>query len=448
VQPFKGFFIFLLILKPKHMKANYFSVAGLFFLLCMAVSFSSCQDKTFEEVTYTANVPVYMGFDEFRSAVKRTSPHELVHPGKIYFKDNYLFINEYHEGVHVIDNSNPASPQAVAFIEIPGNVDIAIRNHTLFADSFIDLVAIDIADPNNPVEVDRVENAFPNVLPPVDYSLPVYGLDFEKGVVIGWETKDVTEVIEKGADYNREILYYDGLGVPAIGNNEVSIGPSASGISGSMARFTLNSDYLYAIHNNTLKVFNIAATPGIVTGQPVSLDRQVETIFPYNNKLFLGTTTGMMVYDLSSPATPAFVSVFTHINSCDPVVVEGNLAYVTLRSGTQCNGFTNQLDVIDISSVSNPFLIKSYPLFNPHGLGIDNHILFICDGDAGLKIYDATDPLNIHMNQIAHFPDIKTYDVIPYNGLLMMVGSDGLYQYDYSDLANISLISRIPVVQP
>ena len=56
--------------------------------------------------------------------------------------------------------------------------------------------------------------------------------------------------------------------------------------------------------------------------------------------------------------------------------------------------------------------------------------------------------MNIHMNQIAHFPDIKTYDVIPYNGLLMMVGSDGLYQYDYSDLANISLISRIPVVQP
>jgi hypothetical protein len=238
------------------------------------------------------------------------------------------------------------------------------------------------------------------------------------------------------------------MGMAEIGNNQVSIGPSATGVSGSMARFTINNEYMYAVHNNVLKVFHIARTPGITTGQGVQLDRQVETIFPYNNKLFLGTTTGMMVYDLNSPATPTFVSVFTHINSCDPVVVEGNLAYVTLRSGTQCNGFTNQLDVVDISSVTNPFLVKSYPLFNPHGLGIDNHILFICDGDAGLKIYDATDPMNIHMNQIAHFPDIQTYDVIPVNGLLMMIGANGIYQYDYSDLTNITLISQIPVTQP
>lgn len=430
------------------MKTNFRSLQSFVFLLLAVFSFSSCQDKTYEEVTYKANVPVYMGFDEFRGAVKRTSPHELSNPGKIYFKDNYLFVNEYHEGVHVIDNSNPSSPVNIAFIEIPGNVDIAIRNNVLFADSYIDLVAIDITDASNPVELDRVEDAFPNVLPPLDYSFPVYGLDFAKGVVVGWETRNVTEVVDKNSNVYREMLVFDGLGVPAIGVNEVSIGPSSTGVSGSMARFTLNNDYMYAVHNNTLKVFNVAATPGITAGGNIELDRQVETIFPYNNKLFLGTTTGMMVYDLSSPAAPTFLSVFTHINSCDPVVVEGNLAYVTLRAGTQCNGFTNQLDVVDISSITNPFLVKSYPMFNPHGLGIDNHILFICDGEAGLKVYDATDPMNIHMNQVAHFPDIKTYDVIPYNGLLMMIGADGLYQYDYSDLQNIVLLSQIPVVQP
>ncbi len=430
------------------MKTHFHHLFGFSFIILSLMIFSGCQDKTYEEISYKANVPVYMGFDEFRSAVKSTSARSLQNPGKIYFKDNYLFINEFNEGVHVVDNSNPASPVIINFIEIPGNVDIAIRNNVLYADSYIDLVAIDISNPANPVEIDRVADAFPNVLPPLDYTFPVYGLDFAKGVVVGWETKEVTEVVDQGTGYRNQYLEFDGLGVPAIGSNEVSIGPSATGISGSMARFTINSDYMYAVHNNVLKVFNIATTPGISTGQEVQLDRQVETIFPYNNKLFLGTTTGMMVYDLNSPATPTFVSVFTHINSCDPVVVEGNLAYVTLRSGTQCNGFTNQLDVVDISSLTNPFLVKSYPLFNPHGLGIDNHILFICDGDAGLKIYDATDPMNIHMNQIAHFPDIKTYDVIPVNGLLMLIGADGIYQYDYSDLTNITLISQIPVTLP
>lgn len=430
------------------MKTNFQTLPGFLAVVFTALFFSGCQDKSYEEITYKANVPVYMDLDEFRGAVKSSPARQLQSPGKIYFKDNYLFINEFNQGVHVVDNSNPALPEVIAFIEIPGNVDIAIRNNVLYADSYIDLVAIDITNPANPVEIDRVEDAFPNVLPLLDYTYPVYGLDFTKGVVVGWVTKDVTEVVDKDSGFNKEMVYFDALGVPTIGANQVSIGPSASGVSGSMARFTLNSDYLYAVHNNALKVFGIAATPGITTGLPIALDRQVETIFPYNNKLFMGTTTGMMVYDLSSPATPAFVSVFTHINSCDPVVIEDNLAYVTLRSGTQCNGFTNQLDVVDISSLTNPFLVKSYPLFNPHGLGIENHILFICDGDAGLKIYNATDPMNIHMNQIAHFPDIKTYDVIPYNGLLMMIGSDGLYQYDYADLNNITLISRIPVAQP
>jgi len=430
------------------MKSRLHFLPGSFAILLSVLLFTGCKDNTYEEITYKANVPVYMGLDEFRGAVKRTSPQALENPGKIYFKDNYLFVNEYHKGVHVIDNTNPSAPVSVAFIEIPGNVDIAIRDNMLFADSFIDLVAIDITDPANPSEVDRIEDAFPNVLPPLDYTYPVYGLDFTKGVVVGWETRDVTEVVEKGTGIQYQYVMFDGLGAPAIGVNEVSIGPSATGISGSMARFTINSGFLYAVHNNDLKVFDIGTVPGITTGNVVALDRQVETIFPYNNKLFLGTTTGMMVYDLSSPAAPAFLSVFTHINSCDPVVVEGNLAYVTLRSGTQCNGFTNQLDVIDISSLTNPFLVKSYPMFNPHGLGIDNHTLFICDGDAGLKVYDATDPMSIHMHQLAHFTDIKTYDVIPYNGLLMLIGANGLYQYDYSDLDSLKLLSHIPVIVP
>jgi hypothetical protein len=327
-------------------------------------------------------------------------------------------------------------------------MDIAIRNNILLADSYIDLVAIDISDPLNPVEIDRIQNAFPNVLPILDYTYPVYGLDFTKGVVTGWETKEITEMIEKGSNHGRDMVLFDGFGAPSIGSAEVRINPVSSGIGGSMARFTVNEDYLYAVQNSNLKVFNISSTPGMTTGQDVMLDRMVETIFPYDNKLFLGTTTGMVVYDLTSPATPTYLSSFNHINSCDPVVIEGNYAYVTLRAGTQCNGFTNQLDVVDISSITNPFLVKSYPMFNPHGLGIDNKILFICDGEAGLKVYDATDPQEITQHQIAHFQDIKTFDVIPVGGLLMMIGSGVLYQYDYSNIDSLVLISQIPVVMP
>ncbi len=422
-----------------------FPIAGFLFLLISSAIFTSCEDRTFEERTYMANVPVVMGFDEFRSSVVKKAPQSLVNPGKIYFKDNFIFINEFEQGIHIIDNSNPASPVILNFINIPGNIDMAIKGNILYADSYIDLVAIDITDPANPIEVDRIEDAFPNVLPPmIDYSYPVYGLDFNKGVVVGWETKEVTEVIEKENQHGLGKVEYDNMGVPTLGGNEVRFNESTVGVGGSMAGFTINNNYLYALHNNGLKMFNISATPGMTAGEEIYMSAMVETLFPYENKLFMGTQTGMLIYDITNPASPSYISTFTHIKSCDPVVIEGNYAYVTLRTGTVCNG-ENSLLVVDVSSPANPYLIKSYPMFNPHGLGIDNHTLFVCDGDAGLKVYDATDPQSILQNQLAHFGDIKTYDVIPENGLLMLIGAGGLYQYDYSDLDSLRLISSIPI---
>lgn len=418
-----------------------------FLAMVFLLSLTSCRDKVYEEITYVANVPVYMEFSEFRNAVVGSEARPLIQPGKIYFKDDFLYINESQEGVHIVDNSNPASPQMIGFIEIPGCADIAIKGNILYADSFIDLVAIDISNPNNPVEVDRIENAFPNVLPILDLMLPVYGLDFEKGVVVGWDTREVTEVVERGGHLRRNFVKFDVAASPSLGAAEVSIAQHV-GIGGSMARFTLHGDYMYAVYNTELKVFNIGQTPGMSYDKEIPLNRIVETIFPYDEKLFLGTTTGMLVYGLSNPSVPDYISAFDHISSCDPVVVEGDLAYVTLRSGTHCDGFTNQLDVFDISDITNPQLVKTYPMHNPHGLGIDNGTLFICDGAAGLKVFDASDPLQIAANQLAHFPGIHAYDVIPLSGLLLMIGEDGFYQYDYSDLTQLVLVSQLSVQKP
>ena len=154
----------------------------------------------------------------------------------------------------------------------------------------------------------------------------------------------------------------------------------------------------------------------------------------------------MYILDLTSPAQPSIISLYSHLRSCDPVVVEGEYAYVTLRSGSACEGFTNQLEVIDISNLKNPTIVKTYQMTNPHGLGIDQGTLFICDGSDGLKVYDATDVSRISENQLAHDKSINAFDVIPYQQVAMIIGKDGLYQYDYSDIKNIKLISQLPIV--
>lgn len=408
--------------------------------------FSSCQDQIIE--TYTANVPVYITYDELRTAIQTEEAKLLENPGKIYFYNDYLFINEYLDGIHIIDNSDPSSPENIAFIKIPGNVDISIKDDILYADSYVDLVAINISDLSNISEAGRLENIFPYILPPYDENYRVDEIDYEKGIVVDWELKKVTRKVEErnypiypwyeGGDY---MIYSYTNGSSSYSSS----GSSSFGVGGSMSRFTAKGNVLYTIDSYTLNVIEISSPDNMNLVKSLYIGWNIETLFPSGDNLFIGSQSGMIIYDISNIYNPVFISDYWHITSCDPVVVEGDYAYVTLRSGNMCGQVDDQLDVLDISVIDSIKWVKSYPMTEPYGLGIDNSTLFICDGSAGLKIYDATDVLTIDDHIIATFPNIHTYDVIPINGVLMLIGDDGLYQYDYSNLSEIKLLSSLAI---
>lgn len=407
---------------------------------------TSCMDEYTEE--FTANKPIYLSYDDLREAVQYAEARDLKNPGKIYFKDDHIFINEEFEGVHIINNEDPANPQNIGFIEIPGNVDIAIKNNTLYADSYVDLVAIDISNLSSPEEVNREKDVFPYTLPPYDENYRVADIDEDEGVVTGWKITRVRQEME----YHYYPVYYFGS------RNEYTLDAASSsggavpqgttfGTGGSMARFGLYDDYLYVVDRSDLHIFDVKtdASPNDIGKQNVGWD--VETMFIYDDHMFLGTQSGMRVYSLEVATVPSYVSEFWHVTSCDPVVVADGYAYITLRGGNACGSSVNRLDVLELSfNYVNNTLIGSYPMNGPYGLGIDDDILFVCDGDAGLKVYDVTDKTQIDDHMIAKFQGINTYDVIPVNGYLFMIGDDGFSLYDYSDLQNIHQIGFIPVV--
>lgn len=421
------------------------TIRYIFPLFILFFGINSCIDQYTE--VFTANSPVYMSYDDLRAAVKTTSATDLVNPGKIYFKDGYIFVNEEMKGIHIIDNRNPRSPQNLKFIEIPGNVDIAIKNNILYADSYIDLVAIDISDIGNPEEVHRIKDVFPYMTPkPANDDYRLANVDKEKGVVIDWEIKKVRQEVEYyyyptyfgfRAEMSMDANYGGGV-MPAAGNS--------FGIGGSMARFGLYSDYLYAVDNSTMYMFDVKTPekPADIGKQNVGWD--IETMFITDGHMFLGTRTGMQIFSLKVPTVLSYVGSFWHVTSCDPVVISDGYAYITLRGGNICGSNVNRLDVVKLSAdYKTNSLVASYPMSGPYGLGIDDQTLFVCDGDAGLKIYDVEDKLTIDSHQIARFAGIKTYDVIPFGGFLFMIGDDGFYQYDYSNLQNIQQVSFIPV---
>ncbi len=139
------------------------------------------------------------------------------------------------------------------------------------------------------------------------------------------------------------------------------------------------------------------------------------------------------------------MSMYTHFTACDPVVVEGNHAFVTLRATERCPRGVNRLEVIDVEDPYDPKKVAFYEMMNPHGLGIDNGNLFVSEGKHGLKIMDASDPAKIEL--LRHIKNISTYDVIPYNNVLMVTGESGIMQYDYSDINNMKHLSTIQISQ-
>ena len=419
---------------------------SVFIFLAVALIFSSCSDRKLQ--TYMANVPVYMSYEDLRASYQLTSEKELERPGKIYFKDQFMYINEYREGIHVVDMSDPSDPKKKVFISIPGNVDMAIRNNVLYADSYIDLLLIDISDPVQPAEIRRVKDLFEYVIPPCDNDYPLDEIDQEKGVITGFDVRKITREIYHNIDPWPVFYRYDALesGMPAT-STSVSGDGNSYGVGGSMARFITYDDYLYTLESTyKLKTIEITDLGQADVKYEQYLWGNIETIFIYDGYMYIGSSSGMHILSLEEPSVPIVISNYEHVTACDPVVVSENRAYVTLRAGNLCGGTQNLLEVIDVTNKYEPKRMISYAMTEPYGLGINQYTLFVCEGKYGLKVYDATDPYSITDHQIAEFTDIHTYDVIPLSSYLLMTGDDGFQIYDYTDLQDISLIGTLPVL--
>lgn len=396
--------------------------------------------------TYQISTPIYETLTQFRTQIKSGPARAISSPGKLTRYGRYLFLSDMNAGIHVIDNNNPVAPKNISFINIPGNVDLAIKGNTLYADAYGDLVTLDISNPVNVVARDFKSFVFPD-----RSTYSVYYPNYLAGIsvnpdsislIIGYETHDTT------VDGEPDQVYFAGgcanCGIAFTNTSAVvpSSATSIPGSNGSMARFTIINDYLYTVGWSNMSSIDISQPFNPNVKGSVEVAFHVETIYPLKNNLFVGTNNGMYMYDVeSSPSNPALVGEFAHIRGCDPVISDGNYAYVTLNDSSACLGFYDQLQIIDIHNMANFMLVKSYQLTHPMGLSKDGTTLFLCDGKDGLKVYNATDPVNIEM--IKQLKDGNMYDVIAADGLATVMASDGIYQYDYSDLNNIHLISKL-----
>jgi hypothetical protein len=224
----------------------------------------------------------------------------------------------------------------------------------------------------------------------------------------------------------------------------VSDKSSSAGAGGSTARFTISGNFLYVVDNTSLKAFDIsnpAAAPVLKSTTNVGVN--IETIFPYQDKLFIGSSFAMHIYSLSNPEKPVKLAQAQYMvrMACDPVVAKDSTAYATLNSIGPCGGGVSSLVVYNIKNISNPVLKTTIPLASPHGLGISDNALYVCDELSGLKVFNIQDTYSPQL--VRTITGETFFDVIPFGNILICQVSNGIALYDISTRHQPIFLSKV-----
>jgi hypothetical protein len=174
------------------MQKNAFIFTVLVYFLCSCTP-GSQRDLPVEVAGY---VPVYTSGTSAK-IISAGPPRATVNGGKIYTTGNLLFQVENDSGIHVINYTNPASPQKLVFIRSLLCKELSVKNGFIYTNNLSDLVVIDINNMNDVREVSRVAAVFPDLALQYPAKMnPSETVYFEcpdpaKGIITCWELKTI-----------------------------------------------------------------------------------------------------------------------------------------------------------------------------------------------------------------------------------------------------------------
>ncbi|MES2617340.1 MAG: hypothetical protein V4613_05650 [Bacteroidota bacterium] len=403
----------------------------LFAIATIAFVFNGCEDKCYyyqEEIEYQE---ILTNVDEVKNSFEVVADFAIKKPGNIYSYQSYLFVAEQNEGIHILNNTNPASPVPLKFIKLKGNANFAVANDVLLADNGADLLSINFADLNNIKIEKRTENVNPDILRP------------DNKILSGYKEVKVKRKIP--CEDNNRFGSNQSIS-PVFSSSAGGGGTVSTGKAGSMAKFAVVNNYLYIAHSAVLQPLNISDPSHPIKLQKIQFSSDnIETIFPYKDYLYFGTSSGVLIYDCSSnPEVPVYRRTLSHALGCDPVVVSEDFCFSTVRNGTACRwGNTiNSLYVFNVTDVNKPFFVNEVGLTNPYGLGVKDNLLFICQAESGLSVFN-WNKLTGQVTLKHNYPDIHAYDVIVNDNTLIVTADNGLFQFDCTDPDNIKYLATL-----
>ncbi|WP_282030879.1 hypothetical protein [Winogradskyella eximia] len=411
-------------------------------IMCLQLTNCNTDDVSNELLDPVAvTVPVIKSKSEIRNSIQVKAAQPTNSDGKIYVYNDLLFYIAQNSGIHIFNNQNPENPQNIIFIQLEGVHDISVKNDILYADNFMDLVVFDISNVSD-IQLVNVEE---DML--LYYAtFPEDSLYYQSNIYTSNEDEFVAEYttiyMERTEVENNPEMFWNSYSIFESDVLALDAGINI-GTGGSYAKFQIYNNALYTLDDYKLNTFNITDYNSISKVSETWLGGwfggELETTFILKEYMFIGATNGMHIVGLQDEFNPIYTSSFTHSTGCDPVVVEGNTAYITVRGGNTCGAIEDQVNIIDVTDINTPIEYSTYFLSSPYGLGIKNHILYVCN-DSGINVFDAQNPNEIVLQNTI---ETTSKDVIPLSSHLIAVGENVIHQYNYTDNFGLELISTL-----
>ena len=229
---------------------------------------------------------------------------------------------------------------------------------------------------------------------------------------------------------------------------------SGAGVStGSYTRVLTVGNFLYAVDTRSVITYDLSDRDNPVEVDRTDVGLAVETIYHLDGNLFIGSREGMFTYTIAEDGHPErrgrfdYSLVAGEVMPCDPVVANDETAFATLYTTgeTDACGRRERIEtlvVMDIQDLDRPSLVTTYDVRSPRGMALDGDVLVVCNDASGFTVYDVSDPQRLRV--LDQVDDVMAWDAIARDGLLIVVGTEEVVQYDYADPTRLVELSRLP----
>lgn len=330
------------------------------------------------------------------------SPDSLLYPVSMTLAGDRLLVSDSYTGLHVYDVSNLTAPTKVIRIPLHYNQSSAVKDDIIYTNSIDQLQAIRVT-----------------------------GSTYQVVAKIGSEYRPIDDMPMDRTP--------GGYGCAC--NNSIDAVPTSSPSgSSSFATFAMVDDYLYRVMDGTMHVYDVTTAAKPKELSTVRIGWDVQTLQPSQTMLFLGGFRGMYIYDRSDPKHPKAIGQIQHTTACDPVVVNGSVAFITLRQ-TGCGGAADELMCVSIKDPRTPRILGEKPLATPYGLAVQNQQLYVSHGEGGYSLMDVSQPTEPSVQ--ATWVGSPARDFIWSGNTLFVLGDHNVSIYDVSDPLTPRLLSKV-----